>query len=72
MQDRNDHNFMNDFKSEFSMYIYLLNIINNIFENIKLNGNKYDLFIIYEKLYENNIVKELELKLIREWLNCLN
>ena len=72
MQDRNDHNFMDDFKSEFSMYISVLNIINNIFENIKLNGNKYDLFIIYEKLYENNIVKELELKLIREWLNYLN
>tara|TARA_B110000908_G_C10254615_1_gene454515 strand:+ start:1493 stop:2497 length:1005 start_codon:yes stop_codon:yes gene_type:complete len=72
MQDRNDHNFMDDFKSEFSMYISVLNIINNIFENIKLNGNKNDLFIIYEKLYENNIVKELELKLIREWLNYLN
>jgi hypothetical protein len=53
------------------MYISVLNIINNIFENIKLNGNKNDLVIIYEKLYENNIVKKLELKLIREWLNYI-
>ena len=51
------------------MYTSVLNIINNIFDNIKLNGDKNDLYIIYEKLYENNIVKELELILVKEWLN---
>tara|TARA_B100000214_G_C23957882_1_gene623791 strand:+ start:371 stop:1366 length:996 start_codon:yes stop_codon:yes gene_type:complete len=68
-QGRNDHDFMIDFKSEYYMYTSVLNIINNIFDNIKLNGDKNDLYIIYEKLYENNIVKELELKLVKEWLN---
>lgn len=71
-QDRNDHDFMDDFKSEYSMYTSILNIINEIFDNIKLNGDKNDLFIIYEKLYENNIVKELELKLVKKWLSYIN
>jgi len=68
-QYRNEHNLINDFISEYPMYISILNIINNIFENIKLNGDKNDLLIIYEKLFHNNIVKELEIKLVKEWLN---
>ena len=69
---RNEHNFINDFKSEYSMYISIFNIINNIFDKIKLNGNKNDLLIIYNALYEKDIVKELELKIIKKWLKYIN
>ncbi len=67
-QDRNEHNYMNDFASEYSMYISVFNIINNIFNEIQLNGNSNDLLLVYSKLYEKGIVKELELKLIDHWL----
>ena len=60
---------MNDFKSEYSMYANLLDIIENIFDKIQLNGNKNDLLLIYEKLLQKNIVKELEIKLVKQWLN---
>lgn len=68
-QERNVHNYMNDFKSEYSMYANLLDIIENIFDKIQLNGNKNDLLLIYEKLLQKNIVKELEIKLVKQWLN---
>lgn len=67
-QDRNEHNFMQDFISEYTMYTSIFNIINNIFNKIKLKGNKEDLIIIYTELYKNGIVKELELEIINEWL----
>ena len=67
-QDRNAHDYMKDFSSEYPMYISVFNIINNIFTEIQLNGNSNDLLLVYTKLYENGIVKELELKLINQWL----
>ena len=45
-QKRNEHNYMNDFISEYEMYKNILLIIDNIFEEIKLNGNIYDLITI--------------------------
>lgn len=70
-QSRNMHNYINDFKSEYSMYISTLNIVDNIFENIHLNGNNNDLLIIYTALLENNIVQQLDLFLVKEWLNII-
>ena len=68
-QDRNEHDFMNDFVSEYSMYKSVFNIINNVFTDIKLNGDKNDLLVIYNELYKKNIVKKLELKIVKQWLN---
>lgn len=70
-QDRNEHNFMDDFNSEYSMYKSVFKIINTIFDNITLYGNKNDLIIIYKKLFEYEIVKEQELELVQKWLNEL-
>jgi hypothetical protein len=67
-QDRNEHDYMNDFVSEYPMYVSILNIVNNIFDTIVLHKNKNDLMIIYKELYKNNIVKEKELDIIEEWL----
>ena len=71
-QDRNEHNYMNDFISEYSMYKSVFHIINNIFDKIQLNGDSNDLLVVYKKLHEEGIVKELELKLIEEWLKLVN
>jgi hypothetical protein len=70
-QIRNDHNLMKDFVSEYSMYSSIFDIINRIFENIKLNGDKEDILIIYKKLLENNIVKEEEINILEEWINAI-
>lgn len=67
-QNRNDHNYINDLVSEYSMYQSIFIIINNIFNEVELKGNSNDLLLIYTKLYENGIVQELELKLINVWL----
>ena len=67
-QNRNEHDFIKDFVSEYSMYTSIFNIINNIFDKIKLNGNSNDLLIVYTELFKNNIVKEIELEIISEWL----
>ena len=67
-QDRNEHDYMNDFVSEYPMYVSILNIVNNIFDTIVLHKNKNDLMIIYKELYKNNIVKEKELDIVEEWL----
>lgn len=67
-QNRNEHDFIKDFVSEYSMYTSIFNIINNIFDKIKLNGISSDLIIVYTELFKNNIVKEKELQIINEWL----
>ena len=54
------------------MYTSIFNIINNIFDNVKLNKDPYDLLIIYNELYKNMIVKALEIELVKEWLNVLH
>jgi hypothetical protein len=67
-QDRNEHSYMSDFKSEYSMYISLVELLDDIFVGIELKGEKEDLREIYGKLYERGIVKKLELELVDEWL----
>lgn len=70
-QDRNDHDFMTDFKSEYSMYTSTFKIIDKLFSEISLCGNENDLVIIYKKLLEYGIVKEIELNLVQEWITLI-
>lgn len=67
-QERNEHDFMIDFKSEYPMYINILNIIDTIFESIELNRDKTDLLTVYTELYKYNIVEKKELEIIQLWL----
>ncbi len=67
-QDRNEHNLMNDFISEYPMYTSILCLVNNIFDKLTLYGNKNDLMIVYNELYINKIVREEELSIVNEWL----
>ena len=54
------------------MYINLLKMVNDVFENLELNGNKNDLLIVYEKLHESGIVYEDEIINVKNWLKILN
>ena len=67
-QDRNDHDFVKDLVSEYSMYSSVFKIINTIFDELKLSGEPSDLLLVYTKLFENGIVELLELELIKQWL----
>ena len=69
-QDRNDHDFVKDLVSEYSMYSSVFKIINTIFDELKLSGEPSDLLLVYTKLFENDIVKLLELELVKQWLKC--
>ena len=68
-QVRNDHNLMTDFVSEYPMYVSVFKIINNIFENITLNGDINDIMIVYKELLNNNIVEDKEILVLEHWLN---
>lgn len=70
-QNRNEHSYMGDFKSEYPMYISLVELLDDIFVGIKLKGERGDLREVYKKLFERGIVKEMELKLVDEWLNLV-
>ena len=72
-QERNDHNLMNDFRSEVSMYSNMEEIFQVIFESCKTNHSIIDnLFNCYSSLCENNYVNNQELKILSAWLNDLN
>lgn len=68
-QLRNEHDIMSDFKSEYSMYITnekIIPIIQNGVENLK--NNKQILYKIYQNLFNNNIITQLDLDICQEWL----
>lgn len=68
-QLRNEHDLINDFKSEYPMYITNENITHIIqygLENMK--NSKELLYKIYQNLFENNIITKLDLDICKEWL----
>ena len=71
-QVRNDHNLLTDFISEYPMYTNIFNIINKIFEDIKLHGDRNDILIIYSELIKYNIVKQNEITILEQWLYEIN
>ena len=67
-QKRNEHDFMKDFCSEIQMYNNILKLF-EIFKTIVLNKNPSDILLVYNKLYEHNIVKKEELDILEKWLD---
>ena len=68
-QLRNEHDLMSDFESEYSMYIAnekIIPIIQDGVENMK--NNKEILYKIYQNLFDNNIITQLDLDICQEWL----
>ena len=72
-QDRNDHNLMNDFRSEVEMYSNMDEIFNIIFESCIQSHSIIDNFMnCYTSLCQNNFVKEDELHILNSWINDLS
>ena len=64
-QERNDHNLMNDFRSEISMYSNMEEIFQVIYESCKTTHSIADNLInCYSSLCKNNFVKNDELKIL--------
>ena len=72
-QERNDHNLMNDFRSEISMYSNMEEILQVIFESCKSTHSIADnLISCYSSLCKSDFVKNEELKILNSWLSDLN
>ena len=72
-QDRNDHNLMNDFRSEVEMYSNMDEIFNIIYESCIQSHSIIDNLInCYTSLCQNNFVKENELQILNSWINDLS
>ena len=68
-QIRNEHNLICDFKSEYEMFISNENILDYISDEIEeCNTNNDVIKKIYSNLFMNNIVTELDIKILNEWL----
>jgi hypothetical protein len=70
VQERNEHNLMNDFKDEISGYENNLSIMNNLIK-LKLKPGikniKYNMVLCYKKLIKMNLIDKKELKLLNAW-----
>ena len=67
-QNRNEHNLISDFKSEYEMYIHnekILNFIENDIGNI--TSVKELLFLIYNNLLVNNVITQKDIDILNKW-----
>jgi hypothetical protein len=70
IQNRNEHNLINDFKSEYEMYINNENILNFIENNTEnIISVKELLLIIYHNLLVNNIITQKDIEILNKWIN---
>ena len=68
IQNRNEHNLISDFKSEYEMYIHnetILSFIENIIENNK--SIKELLVVIYNNLLINKVVTQKDIDILNIW-----
>ena len=71
-QERNDHNLMNDFRSETSMYSNMEEIFQLIFESCKSTNSIVDNLInCYSTLCKNDFVNNEELIILNSWIDDL-
>lgn len=75
-QLRNEHDLMQDFESELPMYLANETIVDVLGEDvlprqksIDKNFNKELMRNIYQKLFDKQIITELDLKICETWLN---
>jgi hypothetical protein len=72
-QERNEHNLMNDFRSEVSMYSNMDEIFHIIYDSCKIKHSISDNLInCYSELRKNDYVEENELKILNSWMADLN
>lgn len=69
IQKRNEHDLVEDLKSELLMYKHNENILNVISKDIsKSESIKISLGKIYKNLYNNNIIKKNDIDILNLWL----
>ena len=67
-QDRNEHNLISDFKSEYEMYIHnetILQFIENDIGNV--TSVKELLFLIYNNLLVNKVIVQKDIDILNKW-----
>lgn len=70
IQDRNEHDYLKDFKSEIPCYLEAYNVIEIVQNSISQNCTiKENLKRAYNSLCNNNIVTQEELVLLDAWLD---
>ena len=69
VQNRNEHDLISDFKSEYEMYIQNEHILEYI-ENNTTNGDSVATLLktIYNTLLEHGVIKQLDIDILNEWL----
>ena len=67
---RNWHNLMEDFILEIEMYKNVYHLI-DILDDQKLAGNREDLYKVYERLVQEDIVQAGELRTVEAWLRAI-
>lgn len=71
-QKRNEHDLMKDFFSEIECYLNVKKVV-SILDSLSLTGSPpNDIRTIYEELYNNNIVQEVELKALEAWIKDID
>jgi len=71
-QKRNEHSLMKDFSDEIECYLNVEKVV-SILDSLSLTGiPTNDIRTIYEELYNNNIVQEIELKALEAWIRDLD
>jgi hypothetical protein len=73
IQNRNEHNLINDFKSEIEMYLHNENILSFIEDDIgSIEGDYIQLKnlmkCIYNNLLHNKVITQLDIDILDKWL----
>lgn len=70
IQNRNEHNLISDFKSEYEMYIHNERILNYIEDNIaSITSIKELLIVIYNNLLVNYVIKHKDIDILNKWIS---
>jgi hypothetical protein len=69
VQNRNEHNLINDFKSEYEMYIHNEKILDFIENDLDIIIDVKELLQqIYNNLLINGVIKELDIIILNAWI----
>ena len=70
VQNRNEHNLIEDLKSEFEMYVHNENILDYIENNTNdVTDIKQLLNIIYQNLHYNQVITQNYIDIFTIWLD---
>jgi hypothetical protein len=69
IQNRNEHNLISDFKSEYEMYIHNEKILEYIENDIvNITSVKELLLLIYNNLLVNKVITQKDIDILNTWI----